>query len=181
MVAAARRNGVGDAIFVHSVAVLAQSARTPQTLHYFRAIAMDGECWGGSELRESFVMRRDDASSCPTTSVVASPASASQHQRQRHREHELHHERIPFRDPVEPPCWSPHVSRCMVFGRGKMTSERASHRSGGDATSAATLRRAEPRRRGRIESAPRRKRGGRASEENSAGTGGEGQRSHVLL
>ncbi len=59
------------------------------------------------------------------------------------REHEQQHERIPFRDPVEPPCWSLHVSRCLVSGRGKTTPERASHQSGGDATSAATLRRAE--------------------------------------
>jgi hypothetical protein len=61
-----------------------------------------------------------------------------------HREHERHHERIPFRDTVEPPCWSLQVSGCMVSGRRKTTLERASHQSGGDATSAATLRRAEP-------------------------------------
>ena len=60
-VAAARRNGVNDAIFGHTVASRAPSARTPPTLHYFRAIALNGECWGGSEIRESFVMRRDDA------------------------------------------------------------------------------------------------------------------------
>ena len=60
-VAAARRNGVGDAIFVHGVVVLAPSARTPATLHYFRALAMEQECLGESEIRESFVMRRDDA------------------------------------------------------------------------------------------------------------------------
>jgi hypothetical protein len=32
----------------------------------------------------------------------------------------------------------------MVSERGRRTPERASHESGGDATSAATLRRAEP-------------------------------------
>jgi hypothetical protein len=85
-----------------------------------------------------------------TTHYLAPPHLTSrlrhprQHQHQRHREHEPHHERIPFRDPVEPPCWSLHDSRCMVFGRGKTTPARASHQSGGDATSAATLRRAEP-------------------------------------
>jgi hypothetical protein len=42
-VAAARRKGVGDAIFVHGVVVLAPSARTPPTLHDFRAIALDRE------------------------------------------------------------------------------------------------------------------------------------------
>jgi hypothetical protein len=32
----------------------------------------------------------------------------------------------------------------MVFGRGKTTPERASHQSGGGATNAETLGRAEP-------------------------------------
>ena len=36
------------------------------------------------------------------------------------------------------------TSRDVVSVRGKTTPERASHQSGGDATSAATLRRAEP-------------------------------------
>jgi len=76
-VASAQRKGVGDAIFVHGVVVLAPSARTPPTPHDFRALAMERDWWGGSGIRESLVMRRDDASSCPTTSVVASPASAS--------------------------------------------------------------------------------------------------------
>ena len=41
LVAAARRKGVGDAIFVHGVVVLAPSAQTPPTLYYFRAIALE--------------------------------------------------------------------------------------------------------------------------------------------
>jgi hypothetical protein len=36
------------------------------------------------------------------------------------------------------------TARDVVSGREKTTPERASHQSGGDATSAATLRRAEP-------------------------------------
>jgi hypothetical protein len=43
-IAAARRSGVGDAIFVHGVASRAPSERTPPTPHYFRALALDGEC-----------------------------------------------------------------------------------------------------------------------------------------
>ena len=57
-VAAARRNGVGDAIFVHGVVVLAPSARTPPTPHDFRALAMEREWLGGLGIRESFVNRR---------------------------------------------------------------------------------------------------------------------------
>ena len=60
-VASARRNGVGDAIFVHGVAPRTSSARTPATVHYFRAVALDEELGGGSGVRESLVMRRDDA------------------------------------------------------------------------------------------------------------------------
>jgi hypothetical protein len=41
-------------------------------------------------------------------------------------------------------CVGRSTSRDVVSGRGKTTPERASHQSGGDATSAATLRRAEP-------------------------------------
>ena len=62
-VAAARREGVDDAIFGHGVASRALIARTPPTPHYFRALALEREWWGGSGIRESFVMRRDDASS----------------------------------------------------------------------------------------------------------------------
>ena len=40
------RNGVGDAIFGHRVVVLAPSAWTLPTVHYFRAIAMEREWWG---------------------------------------------------------------------------------------------------------------------------------------
>ena len=54
-VAAARRKGVGDAIFCHGVVVLALSARTQPTPHDFRALAMEREWWGGSGFRESFV------------------------------------------------------------------------------------------------------------------------------
>jgi hypothetical protein len=43
-VAAARRNVVGDAIFGHGVGALAPSARTPPTLHEFRALAIEQEC-----------------------------------------------------------------------------------------------------------------------------------------
>ena len=74
-VTAARRKGVGDAIFVHGVVVLAPSARTPPTLHYCRALALDGECRRGSGIMESFLMRRDDALSCPYTSVDVSRIS----------------------------------------------------------------------------------------------------------
>jgi len=57
-VAAARREGVGDAIFVHGVVVLAPRARTPPTPHDFRALATEREWWGGLGIRESFVNRR---------------------------------------------------------------------------------------------------------------------------
>ena len=40
-------------------------------------------------------------------------------------------------------CVGRSTSRDVVTGRGGTTAERASHQSGGDATSAATLRRAE--------------------------------------
>jgi hypothetical protein len=40
-------------------------------------------------------------------------------------------------------CVGRSTSRDEVSGRGKTTPERASHQSGADATSAATLRRAE--------------------------------------
>jgi hypothetical protein len=43
-VAAARRKGVGDAIFVQGVASRAPTARTPPTPHDFRALAMEREC-----------------------------------------------------------------------------------------------------------------------------------------
>ena len=45
-VAAARRKGVSDAIFVHGVASRAPSARAPATVHYFRAVALDEELGG---------------------------------------------------------------------------------------------------------------------------------------
>jgi hypothetical protein len=41
-------------------------------------------------------------------------------------------------------CVGRSTSRDVGSVRGKMTPERASHQTGGDATSAATLRRAEP-------------------------------------
>ena len=74
-VAAARRNGVGDAIFGHGVASRAPSARTPATVHDFRALALEREWWGGLGIRESFVTgvtthddeRRDNANTQPTT------------------------------------------------------------------------------------------------------------------
>jgi hypothetical protein len=41
-------------------------------------------------------------------------------------------------------CVGRSATRDVVSGGGKTTPERASHQSGGNATSAATLRRAEP-------------------------------------